>query len=196
MIERLAYFISFILNPLFILISLPFFVVYKSTGSLSNAIGWTSYSFIFLLAVGLFMINGVRQKYFTDLDVSNRQQRPILFLFLLIVGSLYISGLYFLYAPQILKIMSIGMMAGLIIVSIINNWIKASIHLAILSALVLGVVLGYGGRTYLLITLLPLVSWSRVKIKRHSISETIAGFMIGSIVSLGIFTYIQKFIFK
>lgn len=196
MTERLAYFISFILNPLFILVFLPYFLVYKTTGSTPDAIGWTSYSFIFLLAVGVFMIHGVRRKFFSDLDVSNRTQRPILFSFLIATGVIYISGLYFLFAPIILKVMSIGMMIGLLIVSIVNNWIKASIHLAILSALLFGMVLGYGGRSLYLFLLIPLVAWSRIKIKRHSLPETVVGSSIGILVSLGIYTYLRAFIYS
>ena len=192
MIERLAYFISFILNPLFILVFLPFFLVYKSTGSISDAIGWTAYSFMFLLAVGLFMIHGVKKKLFTDLDVSKREQRPLLFTYLFVVGILYVAGLYVFNAPDILSIMAIGMMSGLLIVSIVNRWIKASIHISILSALVLGVAFGYGGLSYLFFILIPLVAWSRVKIKRHTIMETLVGFIIGSLVSFGIFTYLKS----
>jgi hypothetical protein len=196
MTKNLAYFISFILNPLFILVFLPYFLVFKATGSVADAVGWTSYSFIFLLAVGVFMVHGVRKRFFSDLDVSNRSQRPILFSFLIATGVIYILGLYLMFAPSILKVMAIGMMIGLVIVSVVNRWIKASIHLAILSALLLGVVLGYGGRSFLLFSLIPLVAWSRVKIKRHTLPETIIGSGIGIVVSLGIYTYLRTFIYS
>jgi hypothetical protein len=195
MTEKLAYFISFILNPLFVLVFLPFFIVYRATYSFVSAISWTAYSFLFLLVVGLFMLYGVKIKLFSDLDISRREERPLFFLFLILMGIIYISGLFMLDAPVILKAMAIGMMVGVFVVSIVNMKIKASLHLAILSALILGVFLGYGGYTILFFLLIPLIAWARVKIRRHTPLETVVGWIVGSVVSWGIYSYIRTFIY-
>ena len=55
--------------------------------------------------------------------------------------------------------------------SIVNRKIKASVHLAVFSAFaaVLGIL--YGGIFWGLVLLIPVVAWSRIKLKRHKIHK-------------------------
>lgn len=189
-----ARFISFVFNPLIILILLPFFLVYKSTSEISSALVWTGYTGIFLSAIAVFIFLGVRRKVFSDWDVSVRAQRPLLFTFFIILGILYLLGLFLFQAPRILFIVTVSMLFGVLIVSAINMRIKASIHVATVAALILGAVLGFGGYYSFLLIFVPLVGWSRVKIKRHTVSETIVGGIVGSLLLLGIYGFFQAFL--
>lgn len=186
-----ARFISFVFNPLFILIILPFVLVYKSTGNSNAALWWTNYTFIFLLAIAVFIYHGVRKKIFTDWDVSKREQRHHLFSFFIILGLIYLFGLFVFSAPRILFIVIIGMLIGVLIVNLINRRIKASMHVATLSALILGAVIGFGINYVWLLLLIPLVGWARVKIKRHTVSEIVVGGIVGSLLLLGIYGFYE-----
>lgn len=186
--------ISFVFNPLLILIFLPFILVYKSTANLNSSLLWTGYTLIFLSSIAIFIFFGVRRKIFSDWDVSVRSQRPLLFLFFLILGVLYMLGLFLFQAPRILFIVLISMLIGVLIVSAINIKIKASIHVATVAALILGMVLGYGQYYSFLLLIIPLVAWARVKIKRHTVSETIVGGIVGSLLLLGIYGFFQAFL--
>lgn len=190
----LARFVSFVFNPLIILTFLPFFLVYKSTNNLNTALLWSVYTCVFLSVIAVFIFLGVRRKIFSDWDVSVRSQRPMLFSFFLILGSIYLLGLFLFHAPRILFIVTISMLIGVLIVSAINRRIKASLHVAIVSALILGVVLGLGGYYIFLLLLVPLVGWSRVKMKRHTLSETMVGGIVGSLLLLGIYGFFEAFI--
>jgi membrane-associated phospholipid phosphatase len=191
----LAHLISFILNPLFILIFLPLFLVYKSTNNIYQALSWTVYTLLFLMATGLFVSYGVWKGFFTDLDASRREQRPILYLFAVCLGIVYIIGLFIFQAPIILKIMAIGMLVGIIIASIVNTKIKASIHTATLSGLILGLVLGYGGYFILLFLMIPLMGQSRISLNKHTFREIVAGWILGSLISLFIYAFIKVFVY-
>ncbi|HVF69265.1 MAG TPA: hypothetical protein VNA13_01735 [Xanthomonadales bacterium] len=191
---KLAAFISYVFNPLLILVLLPFVLVYEATGDTQVSIFWTAYTFIFLLLIAAFVLFGVRRKFFTNIDVSNRQQRPLLFYFLLFIALLYLGGLYLLHAPRILFIVTVSMIFGIGIVSGINTKIKASLHVATVAALILGLTIGYGGYYLLLLLLVPLVGWSRVKLKRHTVSETVVGGIVGSILLLAIYTVFEAFL--
>lgn len=191
-----ARFISFILNPLLILVFLPFFLVFKTTGNVSTSIGWTIYTFLFLFLILVFMVYGVWRGIFTDLDASRRDQRTLLYIFSLCVGVVYIIGLFVFYAPIILKVMAIGMLMGVIIATFVNIWIKASIHTATLSGLLMGLFLGYGGYFVLLFILIPILGQSRISLKRHTLREIIVGWILGSLISLGIFTFLRIYIYK
>lgn len=175
---------------------LPFFLVYKTTSNINSSIIWTVYTFIFLLLVLLFMVYGVRKGIFTDLDASRRDQRFLLYLFSVCLGIVYIAGLYVFFAPIILKVMAVGMLIGLITASIVNTKIKASIHTATLSGLVMGLVLGYGKYFIILFLLIPILGQSRISLKRHTLPEIIAGWILGSLISLGIYLYLITYIYK
>jgi len=188
-----ARFISFLLNPLVVLIFAPFFIIYRSTNDLYSATVWTVYSFVFLVAIGIFMIYAVRKKIFSDLDVSKREQRPLLFIVCISAAIFYIAGLFLFHAPNILVLTSFGMIIGIIIASIINTQIKASLHVATLSALIFSAAIVYNGLYLLLLLLIPLVGWARVVTKRHSLQETIIGGILGSLLSLGMYFALKMY---
>lgn len=75
-------------------------------------------------------------------------------------------------------------MAGILAGSIVNTRIKASVHVAAVSALITGLALVYQGYYWLLYILIPVICWARVKIERHTVPEVIAGSFIGSILAV------------
>jgi membrane-associated phospholipid phosphatase len=181
---RVARFISLVLNPLALIIFVPFFLLYKSTGDLYAAVNWTLYTLVFLLIIAIFILICVRKGIFTDYDVSKREQRPLLFFVAIILALLYLFGLYLFNAPTILFIVTYGIIIGIIAASIVNRWIKASMHVATISAMLSALAIVYGRFYYLLLLLIPIVAYIRVKAKRHTISETIAGAIFGCALSL------------
>lgn len=191
---KLAAFISYIFNPLLILVFLPFVLVYKSTNDTQTSLFWAGYTFMFLWAIGVFVLYGVKKRFFSDIDVSTRSQRPILFYFLLFIAGVYLLGLFLIHGPRILFIVTISLIFGILIVSAINTKIKASLHVATIAALLLGLAIGYGGYYLSLLFLVPIVAWARVKIKRHTVSETVVGGVVGSLLLLGIYGFFRAFL--
>lgn len=183
-----AKFLSFLLNPLFLIVLLPFFLVFKTSHDATDALRWTIYSFIFLFILASIVFIAVRKEIFTDMDVSKREQRPLLFFISTLVGIAYLVGLILLKAPYILVIVTIGVMLGIGLISLINKRVKASIHVATLTALVLAVAIGYGGYFYLLLLLIPIVGWSRIRTRRHSLREAITGGLLGGFLSLSVYS--------
>lgn len=193
---RIARLVSFIFNPLLVLIFLPLFLVYKSTNNLNLALFWTGYSLLFILAIAIFILIGVRKKIFSNWDVSVRNQRPLLFSVFLILGIIYLLGLVLMNAPYVLFVVIIGLLSGIVLVSVINTKIKVSLHVATISALILGLVLGYGGYFSILLLIIPLVGWSRIKIDRHTLAEVISGWITGSLLLLGTYGVFKVFLHK
>src|SRR5258706_15733249 len=101
----LARIISTIFNPITIAFFAPFFLVYKTTHNISLATPWTLYTLVFLMALSFFAIIGVKKKIFTDLDVSKREQRPVMYLMSIICCAIYLVSLFFLHGPFILSIL-------------------------------------------------------------------------------------------
>lgn len=190
----LARIISFISNPVFIFIALPFFLVYKTTHDTAIALNWTIYTLVFLSIFVIFVLIGVKRKLFSDIDVSRREQRPILYFIGSVLTVLYLSTLFLLQAPRILFITTFGIMLGILIASLINMKIKASVHVAAISGLLTSLSIIYKGYYLFLLLLIFIIGWSRVKIKRHTVPEVVIGGILGSLLSL-IMYFITKSVY-
>jgi hypothetical protein len=143
---------------------------------------------LFVIVVGilvppmLLLLWAVRTKKVSNWDVSNRRQRVwvflILFLFLFldvfIIKSLHNHVLSQLYIMFLISF--IGMF-------LITLFWKISGHLSTL-AITIGIVLHwYGFSWWPLLVLLPLLSWSRVVLQRHTTAQTIGGSVYGLLVT-------------
>lgn len=188
-----AQIISFLFNPVLLLVFVPLLLVYKTTGNVVLAMVWTGYTMIFLLAMTFFIFYGVHKKIFTDMDVSTRTQRPLLFIVCLVMVLVYLGGLFLLNGPKILMIIVIGLLLSILFISIINIWLKMSIHVATISALLFSLALTYQGYYYLTLLLIPTVAWARLKIKRHTLPETIVGGCFGILFSTCMYLVVKHF---
>ena len=185
--------VSFFLGPAFILLPIPFILVAKFTNDYSYALKWTVFSYAFILAVAIFVIIGVAFKVFSNFDVSKREQRPLLFSFSAFVMFCYLLSLLILGGPKVLFLPLFAIVLGLILIAIINRWIKVSIHLATLSSVVLFIAIVYKGYYLLLLSLIPLLAWSRVKTKEHTPLETVIGSILGVVITLVVYTVSRRF---
>lgn len=185
--------ISSILNPIVILAIFPYILVFKYTGSSSSAFFWTIFSWVFILIFGLFFFIGLEKKYFSDIDVSKRRQRPLLYSFSIALSSIYIILLYILKAPEILFIAIFGLIVGLICMEFINKVTKASVHIATLSAFTTGIVLGFGPIFILSFILIPVLGWARIVTHNHTKRQVIIGATMGILITLCVYV-IFKFI--
>jgi len=192
----LARIISFIFNPIAIAFFAPFFLVYKTTHDVGTAMHWTMYTLVFLMVLSFCAIIGVKKKIFTDLDVSKREQRPLMYLMSIVCCAVYLISLFVLHGPFILYILTIGVIVGVSFLSVINRRIKASIHVAAITSLILPVAVSYGHYYLLLLFLIPLVIWARLKTKRHTLPEIMVGGTIGGILSLSIYIATKFFLHK
>lgn len=196
MIKLIARYLSLIFNPFLVLVFLPFVLVYKTTSSLETSIIWTLYTFIFFLVIAIYVLLNVRNGVFTDMDVSKREQRPVLFEFFLILSGVYLLGITIFNGPAILLYLVISVILSIFVVSLLNRRIKLSLHVATLSALLSAVTVYYQGYSFFLLLLIPLIAWSRVKVKRHTVEETVVGAIVGSALSLAAYTVLRLAVYN
>jgi len=187
MVTIFARFISFIFNPYFLLVPIPYLLVLRQTGDPIAAIKWTLFSMGFLGAVGLLVYIFVKKGYFTDLDISKREQRPLFFLMITLFAILYFVGLFYFQGPMVLYVSLIGIFISLLLFSFLSSKVKASIHVATITAMIFSLSLLYNGKFLLLLFLIPLIAWSRVKIQRHTKREVFVGGVLGLAIPLVMF---------
>lgn len=185
--------ISFFLGPVFILLPIPYILVERFTENYFYALKWTIFSYAFILAVALFVIIGVVLKVFSNFDVSKKEQRPLLFSFSAFVIFCYLLSLYILDGPKILFIAIFAIILGLIVIIVVNRWVKASIHMATAMSVLLFIGIVYRGYFLLLLTLIPLLAWARIKTKEHTLLETVIGSILGIVITLVVYAVSKQF---
>jgi len=187
----LARIISGVSNPVFLSIPMSYALVFKSRGDLLYALAWTFVSILFASLVGVFVVLAVRKGVFSDFDISKRQERTPIFIFTGLLSVFYFLIVFLLNGPRVLLIALGALLLGVIIADIINRKIKASIHLAVFSSfsVIMGIL--YGGIFWVLLLIVPLVAWSRIKLKKHEPLETIVGGLVGIIIVLMLYVVVK-----
>ena len=182
---RIARYVSHILAPA--TISLPFIwlvAFYQAQDQLTALI----YACItlFFLSVGplLYIIIGVRLGKLSDIDVSRRSQRAGPFMFGIVSVMIGWLVLALTNGPRNLQtVMIITVFSG-IIMMVITFWWKISMHASSLGGVATMLTVLYGAVMLPLFVLLVFVSWSRVVLRRHTVTQVIAGSLAGIVLSL------------
>lgn len=195
MSKLFAEIISLVLNPLVLLVPLPFFLVYETTNNFSDAVKWAIVSIVFIFLFFSFILLGIKKGFFSNLDVSKKKQRSPLFFFGIILGLIYLAVLYFFHGPIILSIGVTAIILGLSILELINKFIKVSVHLATLSSLFTFLILIEGWLFVFCFILIPVLMWSRIKTKNHTLLETLVGTLLGILLTMGIYVIFKYIIY-
>src|SRR6266852_5920453 len=182
---RIARHISNILAPS--TISLPF-VLLVAFYQARNQLAAFVYACItlFFLSVGplIYILICVRLGKLSDIDVSRRSQRAGPFLFGIISVMIGWLVLALTNGPRNLQtVLIIAVFSG-IIMMMITFWWKISIHASSLGGAATMLTVLYGAVMLPLFVLLVLVSWSRVALRRHTVTQVIAGSLAGIALSL------------
>ena len=191
--RKFADVVSFLFGPLFSLLPIPFVLVSKSTQDYGYALKWTVISYSFVILVVIFISAGVLFGVFSNFDVSKRRQRPLLFSFSAFVIFCYLLTIVIFDGPKILYLGLLAVVLGLISIVIINQRIKASIHLASTTSVVLFLGIVYKGYFFLLLSIIPFLMWARVAAKEHTIKETIVGSILGIVITLVVYFVSKEF---
>jgi len=191
----IAEIISIILSPLVVLATVPFFLVYETTGNLHLAISWTVLSVAFILVFFVSILIGIKLGMVSNIDISRREERPRVFLFAIMLSIIYLLTLYFYRAPMIMFAGVLALVAGIVVLGIANTFTKVSWHLAVFSAFMTLLVLAEGWIFLFGFLLTPVIAWARIRTKNHTRKQTILGACLG-IVTTVVFYVIFKYILK
>lgn len=188
--------VSLVFNPVIFLFSLPFIVVYKQTESISYALKWQLFSGFFVVIGLLIIYLGIRRGIFSDIDLSQKKEREEFYYFALVLSFFYlIISLFFKGIFFYLSIVGLGIFLAIIIFTFVNKFIKASIHLASLCAFITTITILFGiNYFWLTFWIIPLVSWSRLYLKKHTKKELILGSILGILITLATFLMAAKII--
>jgi hypothetical protein len=119
----------------------------------------------------------------SDLDLTRREERPIPLLASLGGASLAAGMLSLINAPETLRGLAMAHACVVGAVLLINRYWKVSLHTAGATGvtIIVGALSGWGG-----IVTVPalLVGWARIRLRRHSVAQVVAGGLVGAMLYL------------
>ena len=166
--EPLVLFI-FILVMVFVRAQLPF-----------TTLLWQSSIILFVIILPpiLLLIRALKQKKISNWDMSDRKQRVgalIVFLLFFVLGIFLLS----LFHEPIITSFFLYMFGVFFLFFMVTLRYKMSGHLTGLALWVVCVSSWFGGLANLFYFMLPLLCWSRVVLKRHTIGQVLLGTVFG-----------------
>ncbi len=180
--NKFADIISRIIGPLLWMPLLLLLLIFK-TGLDENQILVIFPSLIFLLVVipFVYLFIALKMHWVAKWDLPKREERRPM-LAILFVGSLI--SLYIIWAygnKLILDLYLLLLMIGFI-TSLITIFWKISIHMILDTTVILMINFLFGWHLWPLLLLLPLVAWARLRLKRHTPAQLLAGMTLSFII--------------
>ncbi|MBN1872858.1 MAG: phosphatase PAP2 family protein [Anaerolineae bacterium] len=143
------------------------------------------YVMMAMVAPLLFLVWQVRHGRVTDLDVQFREQRKGSLLVTIAGFGVSWLAMHIGHAPPLLKAMAgAGFVQWLIVFAITLRW-KISAHTSSAAGVTMLILRVFGLAAAPLVISIPLIAWSRVKLRRHTLGQTVAGAVLGCVVIVG-----------
>jgi len=188
--ERFAKILSYLFDGSFISIPVYFIICFAVVKNPMGALGWTFLCILFgMLIPYLYVFFLFKRKLIDDLHVPNRENR-IKPLIITIIS--YIMGYFVLCildAPLFLKTVFIISIISTVILTTITYFWKVSFHTSWITSVTITSYILFGEWALVLLLLVPVVGWARVKIKRHTVMQVVLGTIISAIISLLVYSY-------
>jgi membrane-associated phospholipid phosphatase len=186
--ERLARLISNINNPFLVIIVVLLMLAFKATYTTTDAVKWAAISLVLsVLPIFILIVSMIRRKKLDGLFVNPREQRNVIYGLASLLSALGCGLLWYLKAPRLLSVTFTAGLAAIVIFMTINYFWKISLHTAFTAATVMVVSLVYGVAAVWTLILLPLVAWSRIELKQHSLIQVISATLLAAGIVAAVF---------
>ncbi|PYC73452.1 phosphoesterase PA-phosphatase [Micromonospora arborensis] len=134
-----------------------------------------------------YIVGGVRRGRLTDHHVGRREQRRTPLLVGLGSVAAALALLTVLGAPRPVLALAVAGLVGLVVIVSVSHWWKISIHSAVGAGTLVILMLTFGTRLVVAAPLLALVGWSRVRLRDHTVSQVLAGGVLGALIATVVF---------
>ncbi|MCL5999128.1 MAG: hypothetical protein M1546_24155 [Chloroflexi bacterium] len=117
-----------------------------------------------------------------DLDVCIREQRIKPYRVTILFSLVMVLLAWLMAAPQVLLLFSVAAGAQVIVLFAVTTRWKISLHSAAMASLCVVAWRLAGPAAFPLVASIPLVSWARVHLRRHTLAQTVAGTLVGALI--------------
>lgn len=182
-IHKVARIISNVVSPPIIALVAVLVSVYAPPSQGLTLSGWL-FILIAVLAPVFYVIWLVRSGTVTDFHLPSRSERFGPFLVTLVVGIVGWLIVLRLDSPHPLRLIALINVVQTAMLMLISHWWKISIHATAITGLAVVAIYLLGRGAWPLLLLIPIVGWSRVYLKRHTLEQVIGGTILGFVVVL------------
>lgn len=175
--ESLAQFISDITTAP--LVAIPLFGVINYFLKEPNFYLITFLSILFagLLPIIIFLFWAKTKKI--ELDFPKKEDRAYPLLMVIITYFVGVIVLYAVHAPSIVTVLMFCYFSNTLVVLLISNYWKISIHSLGVAGPSASLIYVFGGIGLFFALIIPLVMWSRIYLKRHTLIQVTVGALLG-----------------
>jgi hypothetical protein len=192
-VTRIARVVTELLSPAIVVILLPIAVAWQATGhDAARTLLWgvvvATFSSVLPMA---FIIRGARLGRWDGHHVRDREHRLIPLLACLLSALAGMVVLVLGSAPRDVIALAWAMIVTLMACLLITRWWKVSLHATVAAGAVATLALLYGPWLLLLVALLGLVCWSRVRLTDHTTTQVLAGAALGPVIGGVVFLMVR-----
>jgi membrane-associated phospholipid phosphatase len=186
--QYLADFISkFVSPPTIAIVATVCFSLWSPIGlgslypALSILLCFSLFAFLPFLPVLYFY-----RKNVVDLYVSKKETRTPFFLFAIALYS-FAAIIFFATSTKIMFLLALGYTFVTVILLVVNRFWKVSVHSAGVTGPIFALFFVFGVVVLPLSLIILLVSWSRIKLKKHTFRQTLVGTLIPIVVGFVVY---------
>jgi membrane-associated phospholipid phosphatase len=172
----LARILSTIFNPF--LTALALFLILAHIGAKDTLDFWRLlFVSTFFTSIGpmLYVFWLYATDRISDLDMSVRAEREMVFTAFVIFDLVGTAALFLLHAPRLMIAAMLGYLVSTLVVQYITRYWKISTHAIGITAPLAALTILYGRQPLPFMVLIPMVCWARVYLKAHTLLQVLAG---------------------
>lgn len=177
----LARIFSTIFNPFLTALFLFVVIAHDRAASVGNF--WVLlFTSTFFTSIGpmLYVLWLYATERITDLDMSVRSEREKVFGAFVLSYAVGTAALFAIHAPALITAAMAGFTLASLVVGFITKFWKISTHALGITAPLVILVYMYGVQPLPFFILIPLVGWSRVWLRAHTVLQVVAGTALGA----------------
>jgi hypothetical protein len=180
--------VSDVLSPPVVWALLAFAIAYHGDSGWSAAFWALLYGTLVCWLPVIYIAWNVRNGRITDVHMKVRRERLRPLMVTLTGTGLAFIALWLAGAPRLMPLFALFTLIQMAILALITLTWQISVHAMTISSAVVATGALYGlAPAAALLPLIPLVGAARYKLRRHTLSQIVAGAALGSCVSLGLF---------
>ncbi len=186
--NKLARIISYVFDGSFISIPILLIICLIVVDNKIEAVGWAFMCLLFGVVIPyLYICFLYKRKEINDIHIPRKEDRMKPLIVSCVSYIICFIVLYVLNGPLFLKSIFAVSVVSTIILTIITYFWKISLHTSWITFVVITFNILFGRWMLLMIPLIPVIAWARVRIKEHTVNQVVLGVGISSITTFFIF---------
>jgi len=187
-LNKFAKIISYIFDGSFISIPILLLICLIVVDNKLEAVGWAFLCLLFGVAIPYLYIGFLyKKKEIDSMHIPKKENRIKPLLLTCASYTVCFIILYVLDGPVFLKSIFAVSIVSTIILTIITYFWKISLHTSWITFIVITFNILFGRWMLLMIPLIPVIGWARVRVKEHTVNQVIFGIGISTITTFFIY---------